>query len=266
MFLLIALLAQSAALPTFDEVRMRDCLTLTQTDAPSAIINANEWMKNKGGYLAQACLAAAYSEQSQHAKAAEQFAAAAAKAGLAKDKITPALWAQAGDAALLAGDAAMAQGYLNTALTSGTLQSFLRGAALLNRARAFVAMGQLDPAAGDLTEARRIMPGDPAAWLLSATLARRAGTLNEAQQFIKTAAALSPSDASVALEAGNIAASAGAYDIARAQWLQTIRITPQSPAADTARRLLEQLAIMPMQPGAPVRAAQADDPKEPETR
>lgn len=266
MFLTISFLLQSAALPTFDEVRLRDCLTLAETDAPSAVVNANEWLKNKGGYLAQACLAAAYSKQNQHAKAAEQFAGAATKAGLAKDKIMPVLWAQAGDAALSAGDAAMAQGYLNTALTSGTLQRLARGAALLNRARAFVAMGQLEPAAGDLSEARRIMPGDPAAWLLSATLARRAGKLNEAQQFIKTAAALSPSDASVALEAGNIAASAGAYDIAREQWLQTIRITPQSPAADTARRLLEQLANMPVQPGAAAGTAQAVNPKEPETR
>jgi tetratricopeptide (TPR) repeat protein len=244
MLLPFVLLLQSATLPSFDEVRMRDCLTLAQTDPLSAIVNANEWQKNKGGHLAQACLAAAYMEQGQHAKAAAQYVTAATSATAAKNKIAPALWAQAGYAAFAAGDSAQAQAHLTKALSSGTLQRAARGGALITRARSYVATGQDALGATDLTEARRIMPNDPAAWLLSATLARRGNDLVAAQNHIQTAAALSPSDASVALEAGNIAAAAGAYDIARVQWEQTIRISPQSAQADTAGRLLKQLSAI----------------------
>jgi tetratricopeptide (TPR) repeat protein len=266
MLLPFVLLLQTTALPTFDEVRMRDCLTLAETDAPSAIINASEWQKNKGGYLAQACLAAAYTEQNQHAKAAAQLVLAATAAQAAKDKIAPALWAQAGSAALAAGQPSEAQTHLTKALAGGTLQRTARGGALIDRARAYVAGGQVEPAIADLAEARRIMPNDPSAWLLSATLARRINDLAGAQQFIQTAAALSPSDAAVALEAGNIAVAAGAYDIAREQWLQTIRISPQSAQADTARRLVEQLAVMGTKPAAagaapPVVSVKAPEPE-----
>ncbi len=234
--------AVPTALPTLNEVKMRDCLTLAETDPPSAIIFAGEWQKNKGGYLAQACLASAYDEQNQPAKSAAQFAAAAAAAQLAKDKAEFALWAKAGQAALAASDAAQAEQHLTKALTGAAIPRPIRGDMLLYRARAYVANGKPEPAAKDLNEARTLMPNDPQAWLLSATLARRSGALNEAQGFIKTAAQLSPSDASIALEAGNIAAAAGVDDIAREQWQQTIRIAPQSPQADTARRLLDKLA------------------------
>ena len=155
---------------------------------------------------------------------------------------------------------------LTKALAGGTLQRTSRGDALIGRARAYVAGGQVEPAATDLAEARRIMPNDPTAWLLSATLARRTNDLAGAQQFIQTAAALSPSNAAVALEAGNIAVAAGAYDIAREQWLQTIRISPQSAQADTARRLIEQLAAMGAKPAAkgvtpPVAPVKAPEPE-----
>ena len=223
---------------------VRDCLTLAESDPPSAIINASEWQKNKGGYLAQACLATAFSEQNEHIKAAQNFVAAAAEAQAKNDKIASAFWAQAGSEALASGDLPAAQQHLTAALVGQTLQRIPRSEALLNRARIYVAGGQLETAAKDLSQARSIMPNDSAAWLLSATLARRMNDLNGAQNFIKTAAALSPSDAHVALEAGNIAAAAGAYDIAREQWLQTIRIAPQSVQADTARKLVEQLAVI----------------------
>jgi tetratricopeptide (TPR) repeat protein len=249
MLLSIVLMMQTGALPTFDEVRFRDCLTLAETDAPSAIINASEWQKNKGGYLAQACLAAAYTEQNQHAKAAEQFVLAANAAQAAKNKLSAAFWAQAGNAALSADQPAEAQAHLTKALAGGLLSRSARGGALTDRARAYVANGEVEPAVIDLAEARRITPNDPQTWLLSATLARRTDDLAGAQQFIQTAATLSPSDAAVALEAGNIAAQAGAYAIAQEQWQQTIRIAPQSAQADAAKRLLDQLAKSAPQTG-----------------
>ncbi|NJM50028.1 MAG: hypothetical protein HC843_03390 [Sphingomonadales bacterium] len=119
-----------------------------------------------------------------------------------------------------------------------------RAAILTDRARAQVAGSNMIAAESDLAEARRIDPDNGLVWLLSATLARRGGDLANAQSYIKTAAGLSPSDAAVALEAGNIAAAAKAYRIAREQWQQVIKIAPDSAQSETAKILLAELDLI----------------------
>src|SRR3546814_14670493 len=67
-------------------------------------------------------------------------------------------------------------------------------------ARALVAMDKLAEARPDIDKALSEVPKDPLAWLLSATLARRMDNLPVAPEHIAQAVALSPDDASVALE------------------------------------------------------------------
>jgi tetratricopeptide (TPR) repeat protein len=93
-----------------------------------------------------------------------------------------------------------------------------------------------------LATARQLAPENGAAWLLSATLARRLNKLPDALVFIQTAAALLPIDPAVALEAGNIAIAAGDDNTARTQWEQAIKIAPNSRQAVTARAQLATLA------------------------
>lgn len=245
MFLTFMLFLQSTALPTFEEVQLRDCLKLVRDDAKSGIVRANEWAQGqngpKGGYFADICLASGYAGDGEYSQAADQFQRAAKGAEQAGDLRSAKLWAQAGNAALIAGRTADAIAFLTTALIPGKLLPEERADALIDRARAHVAGGELAAATADLAELRRIAPNLGQAWLLSATLARRSGDLGTAQAYIKTAAALYPSDPAVALEAGNIAAAAGAYEVAREQWRQTIKIAPSSGQAASARKLLDQL-------------------------
>jgi tetratricopeptide (TPR) repeat protein len=243
MLIPLMLLLQSSVLPSFDEVRARDCQKLTQTDPASAIVNASEWRQANGGIRADVCLAEAYTAQGNFAEASGIFKAAAQAATKAGDKSAAQYWAQAGNTAIAAGQAADAIGFLKEALNSSALNKPARANILIDRARAYVAIGQPENAEGDLTEVRRIAPDNPLGWLLSATLARRSGALSDAQNYIATAAGLSPVDAAIALEAGNIAAAAGALEIASEQWQQTIRIAPQSPQADSATKLLAALAL-----------------------
>ncbi len=247
MLLFALLLAQSTALPSFDEVRFDDCQKLIATDPASAIVNASEWRQSGGKYLADACLAEAYAASGKYAEAATNFAGAAAAATKAGDKYGPRFWAQAGNAAIAGEQADEAIRYFDEALSAPKLSLPDRAEILIDRARAYVGGGRTAEAASDLTEARRIAPDNGLAWLLSATLARRGGKLEDAQNYIVTAAALAPSEASVALEAGNIAAAAGALTIAKEQWQQVVRIAPQSPQASTAAQLLAQLEAQ--QPG-----------------
>lgn len=243
MLIPILILLQSSVLPSFDEVRARDCQKLTQTDPASAIVNASEWRQANGGFRADACLAEAYAAQGNFAEASGIFKAAAQAAAKAGDKSAAQYWAQAGNAAIAAGQPTDAIGYLKEALNSPSLNKPARANILIDRARAYVASDQPESAKADLTEARRIAPDNALGWLLSATLARRSGALSDAQNYIATAAELSPVDAAIALEAGNIAAAAGALEIAAEQWQQTIRIAPQSPQADSAAKLLAALAV-----------------------
>jgi tetratricopeptide (TPR) repeat protein len=242
MLIPLIFLLQSAALPTLDEVHARDCQKLVETDPISAIVNASEWQKAGGSYRAEACLASGYAAQGKFADASRHFQSAARAAAAANDTVAALYWTQAGNAAIAAGQPGDAAAFLGLALASPAQTKPVRAGILIDRARAYVASNQPDLAKADLTEVRRIAPDSAAGWLLSATLARRMNALADAQNFVVTAARLSPADAGVALEAGNIAVSAGAYVAARDQWQQAIRIAPDSAQAATATALLAQLA------------------------
>ncbi len=151
------------------------------------------------------------------------------------------LWVLAGNAALAGNDAAKARGHFDSALASGILKGGEAGEAHLDRARARYAMGDGKAARLDLDAALKLVPADPLAWLLSATLARKDGDLKRAQTDIIEATKRAPDDASVANEAGNIAMMSGAEEEARASWAEAVRIKADSPAGKAAAAALAQL-------------------------
>ena len=261
----ILLLLQSSTpnlpqdLPTFDEVKARDCAALVAADPASAIVNAGEWTRANGGHRAAACLGSAYAALGKFTEASAQFVLAANSATSPSTASAPSsggtqasqYWAQAGNAALAASLPNDAVQFLGRALNFSVLTKPVRANILIDRARAYVAAGDPENAKADLAEVRRIAPDNAPGWLLSATLARRMGTLADAQNFIITAAGLSSGDASVALEAGNIAVTAGAFAVAREQWQQVLRLAPDSAQAATAKALLAQLAEQGLENTAP---------------
>lgn len=227
--------------PLNDEARFDGCMDLATDDPATGIVAANEWLMSGGGYFARHCLGYAYAKDGRWGAAADSFVVAARDAELARDSRAANLWTQAGNAALASGDATRALGHFDAALAQGASHGLLLGELHLDRARALVIAGQPDEAEAAFAEAHRLVPEDPLAWLLSATLARRQGKLERAQADIDVAARLAPRDPEVALEAGNIAVSAGRYDIARRNWNQAIDIRPDGPVAKTARGHLAQL-------------------------
>lgn len=227
--------------PLNDEARFDACMDLATDDPASGVVAANEWLIAGGGYFARHCLGFAYAKDGRWSAAADAFVSAARDAERAHDSRAANLWTQAGNAALASGDAALALTYFDAALANGISAGLLLGELHLDRARALVVAGRPDEAEAAFAEAHRLVPEDPLAWLLSATLARRQGRLERAQADIDIAARLAPRDPEVALEAGNIAASAGRYDVARRNWTQAIEIRPDGPVAKTARGHLTQL-------------------------
>lgn len=227
--------------PPPDQARFDACMDLATDDPPSGVVAANEWLIGGGGYFARHCLGFAYAKDGRWSAAADSFVSAARDAERARDSRAANLWTQAGNAALASGDAATALTYFDAAMAQGVSEGLLLGELHLDRARALVTAGKPEEAEVAFAEAHRLVPEDPLAWLLSATLARRLGKLDRAQADIDIAARLAPRDPEVALEAGNIAASAGQYDIARRNWTQAIDIRPEGPVAKTARSHLSEL-------------------------
>ncbi|NNC72335.1 MAG: hypothetical protein HKN78_05600, partial [Sphingomonadaceae bacterium] len=119
-----------------------------------------------------------------------------------------------------------------------------RGFTLLERARTHVALDDGNAAQADLIAAQRLLPNEPSAWLLSATLARRQGDLDAAGDFIDRALELDQRDPAILLEAGNIAIRLNAFNVAREAWGLASEIAPASEAGRAAARNVVRLDEM----------------------
>ena len=223
------------------EARYQRCVTLAERDPGTAHAEAARWQLAGGGFFAQQCLGLAYATERNWVAAASAFEQAARAAETAHDVRAANYWAQAGNAQLAAGNAVKARAALDAALGAGELTGFARGEVQLDRARALVADGQMAAARVDLDAALTNVPGDPLAWLLSATLARRMNELPRAQKDIAQALARSADDANVQLEAGNIAAASGDEAGARKAWSEAARLAPaDSPIRSLTAKALAQ--------------------------
>ena len=240
MIIALFTLAQAAA-P--QPSQFEQCAILAQSEPERAVQQANAWHIGGGGIDARQCLGLAYAQLERWRPAAIAFEQAARDAEVQRDARAADLWAQAGNARLAGGETKLAKAAFDAALARGTLEGMARGETLLDRARALVAMNDPAAARADLDKALELAPEDPLAWLLSATLARRQNQLDRAAKDIAEAAKRSPDDASVALEAGNIAMLQGMPEAARVAWQGAIRNQPGTPAAKAAEAALKQLDL-----------------------
>ena len=240
--MILLMLAAAAAAQTPEEARFADCVAQSEVDPAKALETAGAWQVSGGGILARQCAGLAYAAQKRWLPAATVFEKAANDAEKGRDARAAQLWVQAGNAALAGGDPVKARTLLDAGLGSGTLSGADAGEAHLDRARASFAVKANKAARADLDAAIKLVPADPLAWLLSATLARIDGDLTRAQADIEEAAKRSPDDASVALEAGNIAIIGGSEAAARTAWEAAVKTSPGSGAGKAAAESLARLA------------------------
>jgi len=236
-----AVSAAPSAAPSAAEQRFDECVALIESDPTRAIATADAWRIAGGSVAARHCLALAYVAQGRYVPAAVAFEQAAREAETTRDARAANLWVQAGNARLAAKQADLARAAFDAALAHGTLDGERLGEAHLDRARARVALGDNPAARIDLDAALKLAPADPLAWLLSATLARRMNDLPRAQADIAEAAKRAPDDASVALEAGNIAILSGAPEAAKVAWQGAVNNQPESDAGKSAKAALAAL-------------------------
>ena len=223
-------------------VPFQACLDQAMEDPTAGVAFAEKWRIEGGSFYARHCMGFAFARAERWSPAIIAFQQAAEEAERSGEMVQSArLWAQAGNAALASGDAAKARGDFDAALARGLPDGLEKGEVHLDRARALVALGETDAARDSIDIALAQAPRDPLGWLLSATLARRSGEMSLAKAHIARAVQLSPDDASVALEEGNIAILTDHEDIARSAWQRAARLAPEAAAGKAAADNLSRL-------------------------
>ena len=166
---------------------------------------------------------------------ADQVETAAQAAGGAQ---AGRLWAGAGNLRLAQGDAAGAVTDFDRALAAPGLSARDRGEALLDRARAAQAGGDLATAEARSAEAARLVPRDPFLWYFRAAVSVARGDVPRAKIAIARALSLAPDDPTILFESGHVAQLAGEEAAARVAWSKALALDPQGPTGTAAREAL----------------------------
>jgi tetratricopeptide (TPR) repeat protein len=185
------------------------------------------------------CRALAAQKAGRPTDAAAEFESAAASLP-ADDPRTARLLAAAGNMWIAGGQPGKAAVALDRALAGKGLIAEQQGEALLDRARAAEAQGDLKTARAKLSLAAATISDDPFYWYFSAALAVREQDVPTAKLAIARALTLAPSDPTILFEAGHVASLAGEDAKARDYWTRTVAIDPNGVSGKAA---LDALAM-----------------------
>ena len=186
---------------------------------------------------AQACRAIEASKAGRFAEAAAAFEAAAELSSVTDPARDRAL-AAAGNMWIAASQPGKAALALDKALAGGGLKADQHGLALLDRARAAEAQGDLKTARAKVSEAAKTIGEDAFLWYFSAALSLREEDVPAAKSAINRALAMAPDSAEVLFEVGHISRAAGEEAQARDYWTRAIAADPNGPTGKAAREAL----------------------------
>jgi tetratricopeptide (TPR) repeat protein len=197
---------------------------------------------DQSGAAQKACLAVVAQQAGRFSEAAEAFEAGAAtlKPG---EPASDRMLAAAGNMWIAAGQPGKAALALDKALAGTGLLADQRGEALLDRARAAEAQGDLKTARIKVNAAAQSIGQDAFLWYFSAALAIRENDAATAKQAIGRALALEPKDPTVLFEAGHVFHFAGDDAKAREYWTRAAAADPRGKSGDAARRALAMLDV-----------------------
>lgn len=221
--------ARLGAGPDYDR-----CLGLLRVDPGEALLFADGWEATGGGDGARHCAALALLALDEPGRGAERLEDLARRSG-ADSATRAALFAEAGNAWTLAGEADRAFAATTLALTLAPDDPAL----LLDRALSLGSTGRYAEALEDLDRAVALEPARAEAWVLRGAAKRQLGRIADAERDVARALSLAPDNAEALLERGALRRAKGDAKGARADWARAARAAPDSAAAELARRNLE---------------------------
>lgn len=235
-----ALTAEEESLPIPPEPpRLADgpdfqrCLYLVREDPEGARRFAEAWDQLGGGDGARQCQALALIALGEPALAAQRLEALANRSR-AGNPARAAVYAQATQAWLMAGDANRAVGSATLALTLMPDDAD----ALTDRALALGIMGRFNEAIEDLDRALSLAPDRAEALVFRAAAYRQTERAAEAMRDVTRALALEADNAEALLERGILRQLRGDTAGAREDWERAIEVAPNSATADLAAQNL----------------------------
>jgi Flp pilus assembly protein TadD len=199
---------------------------------------ARQWQENGGGHPADHCFAVALIGLRQYKEAAAHLETLGQAMVRAPEGLRAAVFDQAGQAWMLAGDPARADAAEGLAVELRPDDPEL----LLDRAESAGASGQYAEAVTDLD---RVLKNDPSrveALIYRAAANRALGRIEPAFDDITEALKLAPGSVPALLERGNIRLLRGDTEGARLDWERVATASPGSPSATAAKDNLERLA------------------------
>lgn len=233
------------------------CIEAAQTNPQVALETALTWRDTGGGLPARHCAAVAYTNLGQYLNAALEFETLAdeMRRGVgwhfkntptpSQKGLLPDVYAQGGNAWLLAGDAVKAYEFFTLGLAEATPGSKTSIDLLIDRSLASAQMGEFEKALDDLLEVEGKVKPSPEIYILKASAYRSLEEYDKARIEIKKAFQLDPTNREGYLEMGNLLRETGDNGGARENWLAYLRLYPDGPAADAVRKNLENMDLNP---------------------
>ncbi|HUO93698.1 MAG TPA: hypothetical protein VMU22_12285 [Rhizomicrobium sp.] len=216
--------------------RYQRCLTLVKSNPRDAESAASAWHTAGGGAAALHCQALALTALHRYGDAAMRLDEAAMIAPGQERDLRVALYDQAGNAWLLAGNPAKAEASLDTAVLLAPRDEDV----LFDHARARAARKDWSGAESDLTRLLALDPDRADAWVLRASARHAEGRKVEAGADIAHALAVYPDYPEALVERGTMKFETGDVAGARADWQTVVRDAPNGDAAAAARQHLAE--------------------------
>lgn len=209
------------------------CLALLRNDPEAAMGRATQWEERGGGDAARHCQALALLALGEPERAAPRLERLAA-ASEASAPARAAVYAQAAQAWMMAGDVNRAYGATTLALSLTPEDTAL----LVDRAVAAGSLGRYAEALQDLDHAIARDNSRADSWVFRAAALRHLDRQQEAMQDVQRALNLDPGNAEGLLERGILRQLQGDTAGARADWQRAVAVAPESAAAELAQQNL----------------------------
>ena len=216
-----------------DGAEYEQCLALLRQDAEEARVYAEGWEANGGGEGARHCAALALLSMGEADRAAERLEAMA-RTSRSSSATRASLFAQAGQAWMMAGNSGRAFATATIALSLTPNDPDL----LLDRAVALGTLGRFGEALDDLNRVIGVDPDRAEAWVFRAAAHRHLDRVEQAEQDVARALTLTPDNAEAFLERGIIRQLRGNTAGAKQDWERAMVLAPDTPTADLAQQNL----------------------------
>ena len=217
------------------------CLARAQSDPSGALILASSWAKSGGGAPAEHCAAVALVGLRRFAEAGAKLDALGQSPTTGAVDMRTAIYDQAGNAWLLAGQPDRAVGSFSAALAIDPLDADL----LADRARANAFKKNWAKAESDLTAALMVAPDRADLYVLRGSARHGMGRRADARADFEHALKLQPGNADALVERGTAKLEDGDVAGARADWQRVVTMVPGTAAAESARQHLEDSTAKP---------------------